>query len=125
MKLIYVLLFILLAGATLWIFQRLSGGELADKPVYAALQGVELEFRGKSGADLIYEERAGHLLAGFSAGAQERVWVALSSRKDGGDLLIIPEHGERNIPCHLIDQLEASKVGDSQVRSTLRASCMK
>ncbi|WP_152906930.1 hypothetical protein [Stenotrophomonas maltophilia] len=125
MKFIYILIFAILAGVAIWFFRGLSRGELADKPVYASLQAAELQFRGKPGPGLIYDETGGHLLAGFSVGPKKRVWVALDSRKHNGDLLTVPEHGEANIPCGLVDQLASSNIGDSDVKTALAVSCIK
>lgn len=125
MRSICALLFILLAGTALLILRGLHRGELREKPVYAALQSAELEYRGEPVGDLIYEEGGGHLLAGFSIGAQARVWVALDTMRDNEDLFVIPMHGERKIPCQLVDQLVSANVGSALARRALKASCVK
>ncbi|AWB78702.1 hypothetical protein I5V32_13475 [Stenotrophomonas maltophilia] len=125
MRFIYVLLFILLTGAALFSFRKLHRGELGEKPVYAALQRAELEYRRQPVGDLIYEEGGGHLLAGFSIDAQARVWVALDTMRDNGDLFVVPMHGEQRVPCQLVDQLVSANVGSAQARHALKASCVK
>lgn len=125
MRFIYVLLFILLTGAALFSFRKLQRGELGEKPVYAALQSAELEYRRQPVGDLIYEEGGGHLLAGFSVDAQARVWVALDTTRDNGNLFVVPMHGEQRISCQLVDQLVSANVGSEQARHALKSSCVK
>jgi hypothetical protein len=126
MKIIYSLLIIAVAGIAFAFFRMFSRGELAEKPIYAALQAAELEHRNKAGAEVVLEERDGLVLAGFSSGSKDRVWVVLNGLRSGGDLFVIPERGERLIPCQLIGQLPTSSTAiNSGVQNVLTSSCAK
>lgn len=125
MKFIYFLLIIALAGIAFVFFRMFSQGELAEKPVYAALQAAELEHRNKVEAPIVYEDKDGHALAGFSIGSKGRVWIALNSLSSRGNLFAIPAGGERLIPCRLIDQLPTSAMISPDVADILRSSCAK
>lgn len=126
MKIIYSLLIIAVAGIAFAFFRMFSRGELAEKPIYAVLQAAELEHRNKAGAEVVLEERDGLVLAGFSSGSKGRVWVVLNALRSGGDLFVIPERGERLIPCKLIGQLPTSSNAiNSDVQNVLTSSCAK
>lgn len=119
MKVIYFLLIITVAGIAFAFFRMFSRGELAEKPMYAALQAAELEHRGKAEAEIVLEERDGLALAGFSSGSKGRVWVVLNALRSGGNLFVIPERGERLIPCQLVGHISPD------VKNILVASCAK
>lgn len=125
MKSIYFLLIIAIAGIAFVFFRMLSRGELAEKPVYAALQAAELEHRSKAETAVVYEDKDGLALAGFSTGSKRRVWVALNVTKSNGDLFVIPDQGEMLIPCHLVYQLSASKTISADLVNILGSSCTK
>lgn len=123
MKLIYFLLIISVAGIAFVLFRMLSQGELAEKPVYAALQAAEQEHRNKVEAPIVYEDKGGHALAGFSIGSKGRVWISLNSLRNRGNLFALPAEGEKLIPCHLVDQISTSAMISPDVASILRSSC--
>ncbi|WP_434031673.1 hypothetical protein [[Pseudomonas] boreopolis] len=126
MKVIYFLLIITVAGIAFAFFRMFSHGELAEKPMYAALQAAELKHRGKAEAGIVLEERDGLALAGFSSGSKDRTWVVLNALRSSGNLFVIPESGERLIPCQLVGQLSNSSVTISpDVKNILASSCAK
>lgn len=125
MKFIYFLSITALIGIAFLFLKIFSQGELADKPVYAALQAAEMEHRNKIEARVVYENKDGYALAGFSIGSKGRAWIALNSLSSGGNLFTLPTEGQRLIPCRLIDQLPTSAMISPDVTSTLRSSCAK
>lgn len=126
MKIIYFLLIVGVVGIAFAFFRMFSRGELAEKPIYAALQAAELEHRNKAEAGIVLEERGGLALAGFSSGSKGRVWVVLSALRGGGNLFVIPERGEMLIPCQLVGQLSTSPTAISpDVQNILVSSCAK
>lgn len=126
MKAIYFLLIIAIAGIAFAFFRMFTRGELAEKPIYAALQAAELEHRDKAEAGVVLEEREGLALAGFSSGSKSRVWVVLNALTGSGNLFVIPGRGERLIPCRFVGQLSISSMAISpDVNNILVSSCAK
>lgn len=124
-KKIVLVLIVLCAGLAFCIANMLSGGELASKQVYAALQTAEFDHRTQVGELILYDERDALLLAGFLTKSSSRVWVAMNRLKSNGDLFVIPDHGEKRISCNIISQLSPSAMIDSSVVENLKASCAR
>lgn len=116
---------LLSVAGVFFVVRMLFHGELADKPIYAALQAAELEHRGAAEADVVDETLGGVSLAGLQTGAGERVWIALEVVKDDGTLYAIPDESRTSIPCRLVDQLAVRGTIAQEVEKALRGSCVR
>jgi hypothetical protein len=76
-KSIYGVVILILCLLTYFFIKPMLRGELGQKPVYAALQGVELEKRNNL-SSLLYEERGKYQMVGIISADRMRIWIVLN-----------------------------------------------
>lgn len=113
----FVVTIIALALMARWLHY----GELAEKPVYSALQSVELEHRGTVAGTTLLVRKEGLTLAGFSISSNGRVWVVLNRTRGEGRVFSLPEGGEAQVECQLVTALPAET--DAKVMDSLKSRC--
>ncbi|WP_153018978.1 hypothetical protein [Lysobacter capsici] len=120
----YILLgSLLVLGALYGLLSPMRRGELAQKPVYAALQSSWLKHR--DGRDLVIEERPdGLLLVGVFDEQGRRVWMALNVVREDGALYIVPISTESGIKCETIELIAQRYSMDAEVKARLKSACV-
>lgn len=122
MKKVGVILLLAMVTAVLaWGARGFRTGELAEKPVYAALQAVELAHRGVVGETTLLVRENDLAFAGFPVSSNGRVWIVLNRSRGDGRVFSLPEDGEKQVTCHRVAALPAET--HAQVRETLKAYC--
>ncbi|WP_148650218.1 hypothetical protein [Lysobacter capsici] len=115
--------FLLALGALYWFLSPMRRGELAQKPIYAALQSSWLKHRDRR--DSVIEERPnGLLLVGVLDEKERRVWIALNESRDDGALYIIPISAESGIKCETISLITRRFSLDAEVADRLKSACI-
>ncbi|MGV3456136.1 hypothetical protein [Sphingomonas sp.] len=129
---LYIPLLAALAGAG-------CQGELAEKPGWSALQGVEFSDRSTStsgteirrlsdGFVVMAVEGRGNALDGPSGGVERqsrRMWILLNEHASDEQVKLMPRFASYNLPCSDVDDVQRSVDDiDAYVVRFLRTICI-
>ena len=103
--------------------------ELANKPIYADLQGIELEHRATKLTSPILLKGAidsgkyDALGVPSESGAYPSVWIVMNINDGSGGVLAVPSDEKIVLACSYLDKLETTEKLDDAVKTYLRNSC--
>jgi len=117
---------LVLVGVYFWyIFHH---GELAEKPYWAALQGVEYENRSTQDASLLLRSNIGGTGADAvglrsQSASYPRVWVILNETDSDGEPYVMPRGVPFAADCHQLERQIFGRKVEPSVRSLLLHGC--
>ncbi|QOK92746.1 hypothetical protein HF908_15525 [Ralstonia pseudosolanacearum] len=119
------------ATAAIAYYRFLSQGEFGEKPIYAAMQALELENRSSKtpGTPIFIEDakESGYAMLGMPSKDEKHpyVWIVLNRISWDGSLMEIPENSQVEVSCDFIENLARKTEINSDVLRHLKAICRK
>ena len=118
----------LLALVGMYFWYIFHHGELADKPYWAALQGVEYENRSAQDASLLVRSNIGGTGADAvglrsQSASNPRVWVILNATDSDGEPYVMPRGVPFAVDCHQLERQINGRRLEPSVRSLLFRGC--
>ncbi len=134
-RLIRIVVTVLGVAAVAWLVTMpMRRGELADKPIYADLQGIEMARRSVALSEPVFIPGKSAAGGVFGIPADEpdfpNAWIAASVAKaDGSIYAVMPQPEHLHVTCNQVETVVLkAKAGESvapSVRSFLEGHCTR